>query len=73
MSDDEQRFYEDDVIVVRGNEYTVENVAHVPDGEVLHYELDARQEDLEGTLHVHEEGYVIAEYYDVGDDVTVIE
>lgn len=71
--DSEQRFFEGDVITVRGNEYTVESVDQIPGGEVLQYRLEARREDLAGTLKVHDEGYVIAEYYDVdGDDITVI-
>lgn len=74
MSDDEQRFYQGDVITVRGNEYEVENVDTLPDGGVLQYRLEARRDDLAGTLRVHDEGYVIAEYYDVdGEDITVIE
>jgi hypothetical protein len=71
----EQRFFEGDTVVVRGNEYTVEQVDITPDGGVLQYRLDARRSDLEGTLRVHEDdGYVIAEYHAVdGDDITVIE
>jgi hypothetical protein len=73
MSDD-QRFYEGDVIVVRGNEYEVEQVDITPSGDVLQYRLDAKRDDLGGTLRKQDDGLVIAEYYDVsGENITVIE
>lgn len=73
-TDADQRFYTGDVIVVRGNEYEVEQVDILPSGEVLQYRLDARRSDLAGTLKVNEDGeYVIAEYHNVdGDEITVI-
>jgi hypothetical protein len=74
MAEQEQRFYEGDLITIRGNEYEVEQVDILPDGGVLQYRLDARRDDLAATLKVNDDGYVIAEYYNVdGDDITVIE
>jgi hypothetical protein len=78
MSDtdtDTQRFYEGDVITVRGNEYEIEQVDITPQGDVLQYRLDARREDLAGTLKPERDGEnVIVEYHSVDpDDITVIE
>lgn len=72
---DEQRFYKDDVIVVRDNEYTVEQVDTLPSGEVLQYRLDATSDDMAGTLKVNDDGsFVIAEYHSVdSEEITVIE
>jgi hypothetical protein len=71
---DGQRFYEGDVIVVRGNEYEVDRVDITPGGNVLQYRLDARRSDLAGTLKPERDGEnVIVEYHSVSpDDITVI-
>jgi hypothetical protein len=69
----EQRFYPGDVLTIRGNEYEVESVDVLPDGDVLQYRLESYEEGLAGTLRIQDGGYVIAEYRDVEpEDITVI-
>lgn len=74
MSDSEQRFYEDDVITVRGNKYKITSVDRTLHGNVLQYRLATEEPDLAATLKVDGDEYVVTEHHAVeGEEITVIE
>ena len=64
MSDDtEQRFYEGDVLAIRDNSYEVDRVDITPNGDVLQYRLNTRDDAPPATLIPNADGYTVKEFH----------